>query len=53
MKKLPKSARIFLRKEKARIRRQFSDLPEVAQKIQEIRESLSKQYLKAVKEVAA
>lgn len=34
--KLPKSVRKFIRREKARIRREFSDTTEIEQKIKEL-----------------
>jgi len=42
-KKIPKSLRKFIRKEKARIRREVLDLKEQKKKIQELYEKIKKQ----------
>jgi hypothetical protein len=44
-KRLPKSLRKFIRKEKARIRREFSDLDQQKKSISEIYEKLIKSHV--------
>lgn len=44
--KLPNSIRKFLRREKARLRREFSNIEEAERKIKEIVEKMFKEYNK-------